>query len=180
MSYTEMNDVGGSWGVLAVRPGQEFRFRDGAVGLRRGIGVYFPIQRVKSRPAGARRARVVLRPVFVSYMFFWPVEGLRDYRVWLDRLGVPWWTLRLDGEPAVVSWDEIRRFRGLELQGYFDELPKNPGLSLRRGVEVVILSGPGMGLRGVVAKRPRDGDEVVQVDLANATARVKVENVQLV
>lgn len=176
----DRSEDGALWGVLGVRPGQEVIFRDRVVGQQVGMGMYLPMRRVKSRPAGHRRAKTVLRPAIAGYAFFWPLEGLKNFRGYLDLTGVSWWTIRFGGEPAEVDVQEILRLKAMENDGSLDRAPKDLTLALVKGRKVVVMSGPLVGVEGFVSQQPKSGTEVVKLDLANSSAVVKVDNVSLV
>jgi hypothetical protein len=177
---TDRGEDGALWGVLGVRPGQEVIFRDRGVAQQVGMGIYLPMRRVKSRPAGHRRAKTVLRPAIAGYAFFWPLEGIKNFRGYLDLTGVTWWMLRFGGEPAEIASQEIARLRDMEKSGSLDTAPRDLTLALTKGRRVVVLSGPMVGVEGIVVTQPKSGTEVVKLDLANSTVKVKVDNVSLV
>lgn len=145
-----------------------------------GMGVYLPMRQVKSRPAGHRRAKTVLRPAIAGYAFFWPLEGLKNFRGYLDLTGVTWWTLRFGGEPAEIASQEIARLKAMENDGYFNTAPRDLTLALTKGRKVVVMSGPMVGVEGFVREQPKSGTEVVKLDLANSSAVVKVDNVSVI
>ncbi len=150
------------WYVLRTRSRQEKVLSGALAGMR--INHYLPILR-RMRTYGARRVEVS-EPMFPGYLFLW---GPRDQLYEADR------TRRVAGIIEVhdqerLEWELSGIHQALSLRAPLELYP-----ALQVGIRVVIVSGPFLGLQGLVERKPKPDRLVLQVRMLGGAVKLEID-----
>jgi transcriptional antiterminator RfaH len=150
-----------AWHVLHTKSRNEKALREilGAM----GIACYLPLRRVVRRAAGRRTESDL--PVFPGYVFLW---GSRDDAFRADR------TRRVArivpvADQAGLERDLANVHRAVAAGGVLEPFPW-----IRDGVRVRVVSGPFLGVEGVVVSRTATDRLLLQVRMLNTSAGLDI------
>jgi transcription termination/antitermination protein NusG len=156
------------WFALWTHSNCEERVREQLAGL--GFRTFLPTVRDWSRRAGVRR--VVVRPMFPSYLFVQHVIDKHSYIEIMKTKGL----VRILGE----RWDRLERIPSSEVSAIKrvadSPLPVMPHPFLHEGQRVRIIDGPLAGVTGILVRsRPQRGLLVLTIDLLRRSVAVEVD-----
>jgi len=166
---TPGDDWGGEWFAIRTRSRHEKKVRDELT--RRSVEVFLPTYQRWSR--WRDRLQRIEWPLFPGYCFGRFLLGER-----LTVLRIPG-VVGLVGAgrgPEPVGDGEIESVRRLVQS----ELPYDPHPFLREGMEVEIVRGPLVGVRGLLLRKDRRLRLVVSVTLIHQAAAVEVHPADVV
>lgn len=159
-----LGDPDRSWYCLHTKPRRE---KQVARLLRdRSIPHYLPLVAKVDRTPSGRRTRSVL-PLFSSYLFLY---GTREQRLESLKGNHLVGVLEVLDQPRLV--EDLRQIH-LMLSSGLEVVPEP---SHPVGSRVRLLSGPLMGMVGVVRKRGRDHDFLAVVDFLGQAAQVALQD----
>lgn len=159
-----LGDPDRSWYCLHTKPRRE---KVMARLLRsKGIVHYLPlVNKVEHKPSG-RRSESIL-PLFSSYLF---LHGTREHRLEALKGNNLVGVLEIADQPKLVN--DLRQIHVMLTSG----LEVLPEPSHPVGTRVRLLTGPLMGLIGVVHKRGRDHQFLAAVEFLGQGARVALQD----
>jgi hypothetical protein len=155
------------WSLLKVNPQKQARYIELLSEHNPGIERYYPVYTKLSRPAGVRKAREVVRPVYPGYLFL--RVGDQDIRGPVSLPVVARW-VKFGGKIEAIPGFVVERLRKLEER---NELvrevkyvnPYVPGVRVRVHLPV-------QDILGVVVKMVRHNRALVDTPLGRATVQV--------
>jgi len=152
----------GKWYVLHAKSRQEKRLAEALEAMQ--ITYYLPL--VKQVQYYGRRKAVVDMPLFPGYMF---LRGSLENAYQADR------TKRIVKIIPVPDQQEIdRQIKNIGL-ALANKVVLDPYPYLKKGIHVVVRSGPFKGLQGVIESRARNDRLVLQVATLSKAASLEID-----
>ncbi len=137
--------------------------------IERGIEAFLP--QVSRRHRWADRWKDVTLPLFPGYCFArFPYADPECRLAVLTSVGVVD-ILGINGHPAPIPDDEISAVQRLVTA----VLPVDPHPYLRKGMEVEVIRGPLMGLRGILVRKAKRARLVVSVHLIQQSVAAELD-----
>jgi len=159
------NQIIKEWYALYTKPKHEFK---AAVQLEtQSVEYYLPtILKVKQ---WSDRKKKVKEPLIRGYIFVKVTE--KERLIALQQSSIIR-CVSQRGRPAVISENQMNNFIRFVQEGYEYKVVN----SLTRGSKVRIISGPMIGVEGVIVEEPEHQSLAVSIDLLNRTVITRIQD----
>jgi transcriptional antiterminator RfaH len=154
-------DPDSRWFVLGTRSRQEKALDQAVRGM--GLSCWLPLRRA-SRRYGTRRVESLL-PLFPGYLFLW---GTRDEAYLADRTRRVAKLIEVPDQRS-LEWELSNIHRALAC-----EAPLDPYPALKEGVRVRVITGPFLGIEGVVRSRTAADRLLLQVRMLGTATSLDI------